>query len=157
MKKIFLKKNLTEKKELHDGEILDIDIQREIIRELYMNCNNNKKSTLIIKELKKKISGYKGQDNTKKLFNNEKFITLERIYEQLIESKHKCYYCKKDVKIIYNNIREPTQWTLDRIDNDMGHNNDNCVICCLKCNLDRKVTNSNKFKFTKQMKINKLS
>ena len=27
------------------------------------------------------------------------------------------------------------QWTLDRIDNNIGHSKENVVICCLKCNL----------------------
>ena len=45
------------------------------------------------------------------------------------------------------------QWTLDRIDNDQGHTYDNVVIACLECNLQRRRTNSDKFLFTKQMKI----
>jgi len=105
-----------------------------------MNCDINDEinKTILNKELKKKIAGYKGQDNKKHIYDDDNFITLERVYEKLIESKHKCYYCKCDVKIIYNNNREPLQWTLDRIDNNLGHNYDNCVICCLKCNLVQK-------------------
>jgi hypothetical protein len=45
------------------------------------------------------------------------------------------------------------QWTLDRIDNDIGHNKNNLVIACLECNLKRKRTNKDKFMFTKNMKI----
>jgi hypothetical protein len=45
------------------------------------------------------------------------------------------------------------QWTLDRIDNDIGHNKKNLVIACLECNLKRKRTNKDKFMFTKNMKI----
>ena len=52
-------------------------------------------------------------------------------------------------------MREPKQWTLDRIDNDKCHSKDNTVIACLKCNLDRRVTNIDKFKFTKQLNIMK--
>ena len=50
----------------------------------------------------------------------------------LVKSKLFCYYCKNPVFILYENIRDPTQWTLDRIDNEQGHNEDNCVICCFK-------------------------
>ena len=34
-------------------------------------------------------------------------------------------------------INEPNQWTLDRLNNDIGHFNDNVVICCLTCNLKK--------------------
>jgi hypothetical protein len=54
---------------------------------------------------------------------------------------------------MYETVREKRQWTLDRINNDIGHNNDNVVICCLECNLKRGRLNDEKFKFTKQMKI----
>ena len=55
--------------------------------------------------------------------------------------------------LLYDNVRESTQWTLDRIDNNIGHNVDNVVICCLKCNLKRRTMNDEKFKFSKQMRI----
>ena len=45
------------------------------------------------------------------------------------------------------------QWTLDRLDNNKGHCFENVVICCLKCNLKRRTTDDEKFKFTKQMRI----
>jgi hypothetical protein len=50
-------------------------------------------------------------------------------------------------------VRENKQWTLDRIDNNLGHNEDNVVIACLECNLKRRRTNQSKFLFTKQLKI----
>ena len=48
---------------------------------------------------------------------------------------------------------EPGMVFLDRINNDIGHNDSNVVIACLKCNLKRRTTDADKFKFTKQMKI----
>ena len=55
--------------------------------------------------------------------------------------------------LIYENVREPRQWTLDRIDNSIGHNTENVVISCLSCNLKRRTMDDKKFKFSKQMKI----
>ena len=89
----------------------------------------------------------------KKFFNNEKFIKYEECLEKLVISKLKCYYCRKDCFIAYENVREEKQWTLDRIDNSIGHNKENVVICCLNCNLKRRTLNDEKFKFTKQMRI----
>ena len=54
---------------------------------------------------------------------------------------------------MYKNVREYRQWTLDRINNDNGHNKENVVICCLECNLKKGTINDEKFKFTKQMRI----
>jgi RNase P subunit RPR2 len=45
------------------------------------------------------------------------------------------------------------QWTLERMDNNKGHNNDNVVIACLDCNLKRRLQNKDAFLFTKQLTI----
>ena len=47
------------------------------------------------------------------------------------------------------------QWSLDRIDNSIPHTNDNVIISCLKCNLQRRCQNKDNFLFTKQLKIEK--
>ena len=107
----------------------------------------------ILLELKKKLSGYKAQDINKNLFDKTKFIKMAELKEKLVLSTLNCYYCRLPMLLMYDKPREVMQWTLDRIDNDQGHNNNNVVISCLKCNLKRRTTNSDKFKFTKQMKI----
>ena len=53
-------------------------------------------------------------------------------------------------------MREPFQWTLDRIDNSLSHTNENTCVSCLKCNLQRRVMDADKFTFTKQLKISKM-
>jgi hypothetical protein len=55
--------------------------------------------------------------------------------------------------IMYKFVREPTQWTIDRIDNIKGHNKNNIVLACLKCNLSRKCRSEQSFKMTKQMNL----
>jgi hypothetical protein len=57
------------------------------------------------------------------------------------------------VLLLYENNREEKQWTLDRLDNAIGHTKDNVVISCLKCNLERRCLNDEKFLFTKQMRL----
>ena len=44
------------------------------------------------------------------------------------------------------------QWSLDRIDNDYGHNHDNVVISCLECNLKRRCIDMNKYKESKKFR-----
>ena len=108
---------------------------------------------IIMKQIEKKINGYKQQDIDKKILNNEKLINLKCIIDKLIEDKMKCYYCKCEMFILYENVRDLKQWSVDRINNDFGHNIDNFVLACLDCNLKRRCKSADKFLFTKQLNI----
>ena len=120
----------------------------------------NDESTLqkiILQQLKYKIGGYMNQDKLKKKLCLEKFVTLQVVIELLKTSDRKCYYCKEETELLYENVREPKQWTLERLDNDFGHNSDNVVISCLSCNLRRRTMASERYIQTKAMaKIVKL-
>jgi hypothetical protein len=103
----------------------------------------------VLQQLNQKISGYKSQDIHKQLYNPIRFVSLERVIELLIASNLQCHYCKKDVKVLYEIVREPLQWTLDRIDNESGHNTGNLFIACLSCNLRRKTIYHERYVMTK--------
>uniref|UniRef100_A0A6C0JC68 HNH nuclease domain-containing protein n=1 Tax=viral metagenome TaxID=1070528 RepID=A0A6C0JC68_9ZZZZ len=134
-----------------DKNVFDKLFQVEYLNKLYLEENFNG-FTFIKKEVERKITGYKNQD-IKKTKLEENLITYEQCLEKLVISKLKCYYCKKECLLTYENVREESQWTLDRLDNSQGHNKDNVVICCLKCNLKRRTLDDKKFKFSKQMRI----
>ena len=105
------------------------------------------------REVERKLNGYKNQDIKKKILDENKIIKYEECLEKLVISKLKCYYCRESILLMYQDKREPTQWTLDRLDNSIGHHNDNVVICCLKCNLKKRRMDDEKFKFTKQLRV----
>ena len=105
------------------------------------------------KSIEKKIKGYENQDIKKDKLNKKKLINYEDLLEILVISKLKCYYCKCDCLLMYDNVREKKQWTLDRLNNDEGHNRDNVVVSCLECNLKKGTIDDKKFKFAKQMRI----
>ena len=109
----------------------------------------------ILQQIGQKINGYKGQDIHKKLYNEDYFINIEQVLELMVKSNNLCFYCKSRVHVLYENVREPMQWTLERIDNSRGHNGDNVVIACLNCNLHRKTMHHERFVFTKQLTITK--
>ena len=156
MKKIiFEKKNSPISRK--EGLEKDITISEQItmINQVYLE-EKFEESDRILREIKKKISGYKQQDIHKSLFDRDLFITVSQIIEKLVTAKLRCYYCRGVTHIFYKHIREPTQWTLDRIDNNKGHNNNNILIACLKCNLGRRCTNKDAYLFTKQLQIKKL-
>jgi hypothetical protein len=108
---------------------------------------------LIKTEIDHKRSAYKQQDIVKKVFTYDEFITFDYVKQMILECKLCCHYCKDEMLILYEHVREMKQWSLDRINNSLGHNVDNVVISCLKCNLNRRNLNSEKFLFTKQMTI----
>ena len=108
----------------------------------------------LISELKSKISCYKQQDIKKTIHEQENIISLENVIEKLVSCKLKCYYCNKNIFIFFNTVRHSDQWTLDRLNNLDEHTCENTIVACLKCNLERRRKNSEKFKFTKQLENN---
>ncbi len=113
----------------------------------------NEVSKIAIKEINKKIYGYKQQDKLKNLFNEINFLTFDSIINKMIECELKCRYCKSEMNILYDIPREVKQWSVDRIDNELGHNIDNFHLACLDCNLKRRRITDEKFLFTKQLSI----
>ena len=173
-KKVKTQKEKKKRMETNTWSITDeqlvYDNQLEIIYLLYNDLNidqtnndtnntNNKKDKYyksIVSHIKGKISSYKQQDITKKMFNEQDFTTLIDVVSLLYDCKSKCHYCHSNVYILYELVRENTQWSLDRINNDIGHNKGNLVIACLECNLKRRRTNKDAFFFTKNVRIVKL-
>lgn len=150
MKKIII--NAMPQKTSYDRERHTREIGE--LNQLFLNesTDNGEK---IKRNVSLKLKSYKNQDLKKKRFDNETFISYDEIIEKLIISKLNCYYCKNDVILLYNEKRDNKQWSLDRIDNSICHTNNNTVISCLQCNLQKRCRDKDKFKFTKQMKINK--
>lgn len=119
-------------------EIIDIDEQ-------------TKSCKIILQQIKRKISGYLGQDREKDLIDKEKFVNTQDVISLFKTSKMICYYCKERTEIMYEFVREPKQWTLERLDNSFGHNRDNVVISCLSCNLRRRTMAKERYLQTKAM------
>jgi len=129
--------------------------QLDLIKELYSNHFKpfDAESKLIVQQIERKISGYKQQDSDKNLLNLEKFINLKYIIESLIKCELKCYYCNNEMSVLYEVVREHKQWTVDRVDNDLGHNCDNYILACLECNLKRRRRSKDAYFFTKNLNI----
>jgi hypothetical protein len=149
------KKRLESEKWNFDESYYEYFNQLKLIEDLSNNTLNEVEK-IVVQEINKKISGYKQQDKLKKIYDENKFLTFETVIQKLLDCKLKCYYCKAELKVLYDISRQMTQWSVDRIDNDKGHNNDNFHIACLECNLKRRRRTDDKFLFTKQMKLVKV-
>jgi len=84
-----------------------------------------------------KQKNYMQQDKDKKRYDAKCFIQYPEVSELISSQSCKCLYCWKD---LIN-----TDWSLDRLDNSLGHNSGNCVLSCINCNITRKDENFKKF------------
>ena len=110
----------------------------------------------IRRQINYKINSYKGQDVKKGLLLELDFVDYDYVLNLLIDKQLKCFYCREDVLLLYNYVRENKQWTLERIDNKIGHNRGNVEIACLLCNLRRRTMYHERYVFTKQLCVVKM-
>lgn len=146
---------------------MDENTQLEILQFMMPNKDNMSVTTnliiyakimkLIHSQISNKIHSYRSQDTEKGILSIDEFIRFETVLEKIINCQLKCFYCKESMKLLYEFVREPKQWTVERIDNSRGHNCDNIEIACLTCNLRRKTMYHERYIFTKQVKIVKSS
>lgn len=118
--------------------------------------NKTEKQQLLYSQLNAKIQGYKSQDVLKQKYNPELFIDYDFVINKLKACSLTCFYCKEYLFVWYKNIRDPKQWSIERINNDHGHNKNNVEIACLSCNLKRRCMYHESFRFTKQLRLNKV-
>jgi hypothetical protein len=150
---IMNKQNISEKEITHETQLL---IVQELLKDIISPSFNSPEKRFIKQEIERKISSYKHQDLLKKKYIQEYFIDMSCILSKLVETNMLCHYCFCKVFVLYDNVREKYQWTVDRIDNAKGHTKDNYVISCLECNMKRRKQIFDKFVFTKTLKLIKL-
>ena len=78
-----------------------------------------------------KLWDYRDQDVKADRYNHSQFISKAETISIIHKHKNRCHYC-------HDPCHE--KWTLDRIDNDIGHNQGNCLLACLSCNTSRSNT-----------------
>ena len=154
MKKIIyntnIKKNVIDSEELYDinNHLLYIDKIYNNVEFIHRNYIEN--------EIKKKYSSYIQQDKRKRKYNNEMHITYDELIYKLYLSNLSCYYCKCIMYLVYNNKNNRSQWSLERLNNDIGHYTNNTCISCLDCNLKRRTSNHEYYKKYKTIRIKKI-
>jgi hypothetical protein len=150
-----VKKRIASENWNFSNQYFEYEKQLKMIIDISNNAFNyiDDVTKIAIQEINKKISSYKQQDKLKNLFSETKFLTFETVINKMIECNLKCRYCTNKMNVLYDISREMKQWSVDRIDNDVGHNIDNYHLACLECNLKRRRRTDEKFLFTKQLNI----
>jgi len=103
----------------------------------------------------RKVAGYKKQDDRFAIYSAKHSVTVADVKAMMAACDMRCTHCLAPMRREYG-ARDPRQWTVDRVDNTLGHNVGNVVLCCLQCNLKRRNTPLEKFRFTQQLKVVKL-
>jgi hypothetical protein len=113
---------------------------------------------IAVKQIRQKIYGYRTQDFAKRKYDHFLFIREKDVLDMLYDCNMECYYCHTPVMLIYEDVREPRQWSVERLDNAFGHNRGNTVIACLQCNLRRRTIRTERYVLTKSIAVvNKLA
>ena len=110
----------------------------------------------ILREIDLKRKAYIYQDKQHTIYDARFSITTDQIVDLLVSSELLCFYCREICQVTYKESMCRKQWTLDRIDNDYGHNDTNVVIACLDCNLKRGTMDSERFRQGKQFTFRKV-
>lgn len=81
---------------------------------------------------KRKLAGHQKSDQYK--FNTIGNITLENIKEKVNVQRGACFYCKEE--LLFDEWAPYCwyQFSIDRLNDDLPHDADNCVVSCYYCN-----------------------
>ena len=88
--------------------------------------------------IKNWLSNAKCGDIKYRRYDDNKFITrsfLSKEFDRCVSAGTKCWYCAKVMDLINYG---PDLITLERLNNKDGHNVDNCVFACFRCNSKHK-------------------
>ena len=110
----------------------------------------------VIREIDTKRKAYIYQDKHHNIYDPRFSITTDRIVELLVGAELVCHYCREICQVAYKEAMCRRHWTLDRTDNNYGHNDANVVIACLDCNLKRGTMDAERFRMGKQFTFRKI-
>jgi hypothetical protein len=92
--------------------------------------------TLTDEVILKRIQSHKSQDMKKQIYTAEDYIDI--VYVKELLDKKVCVHCKMEVKQDVYFDRDSCAWSVDRIDNKIGHIKSNCQLSCYSCNIHHK-------------------
>ena len=89
--------------------------------------------------MKLKIDGYKRQDlDAKRTICNEMYIDVEWFSDQIFTHQN-CTLCNaKYYYVLDENNDIKCNISVDRLNNDIGHEKQNCHLLCIECNKSKR-------------------
>jgi ATP-dependent exoDNAse (exonuclease V) alpha subunit len=86
--------------------------------------------------ISKKIDSHLAEDKKKKR-RTKNFVTVEYIQQLLEDCKNTCQCCHHKVKTSGYSFKDLEQFSIERINNKLGHIQGNVKISCMGCNISR--------------------
>lgn len=103
----------------------DIDLKKYELQKKVKNIMNDM------------IISYKNQDKkAQRDINDDYYINVDWMIKQMKKQLCKCYYCHNVIDIGID--KNDNLLTVDRIENKISHNKNNCVLSCWHCNVSKK-------------------
>lgn len=86
--------------------------------------------------IQSKIDGYTNSDDKDKQLpvSQQCNLTIEYVEGMLSSCNNKCALCNNTVKLSWETPLDKLQFSIDRINNALGHTVNNVRITCLECN-----------------------
>jgi len=115
--------------------------RQKIYNEIKQSKNNKPTSkyqkNMFDKECQRKIKSCKRADelNAREI-NEDEYVSIEWIREELKRHENTCTYCGGNILIYCYGPDVTEQFIIHRADYKLPHHIDNCLISCLDCKLD---------------------
>jgi hypothetical protein len=89
----------------------------------------------LARRIEKKLESHRAADlKVGRSWVEADYLTVEDVRALLSEQENRCSECGEVVELAWKSASDPSQFTIDRLNNDLAHIRGNCVISCLSCN-----------------------
>jgi len=113
--------------------------KEELTQYKKQHYNKHKQENPLHIKFRNMINSSKTADKkSNRTYNEEEYITEDFLNELWVKQNEKCFYenCECKLTLEFNtHFRNPNQITIQRLNNDIAHIKDNCVLSCYKCNV----------------------
>ena len=127
------KEVILEKHKQHYEENKEVILEKQ-----KQNREKNKTENPLHIKFNAMINNSKTNDKKKnRTYEADEYITKDYLNELWVKQDKKCWYedCECELILCFNkDTREDSMLTIQRLNNDISHTKDNCVLSCFRCN-----------------------
>jgi hypothetical protein len=96
---------------------------------IYTGSTNNVSTGVLDSIISRKLQSHQVYDVNRNIYDGNNFVTVEWVNAQLLQCGRRCGVCGSQMRWNGN-----SQFSVDRIDNKLGHTRMNCRVICCSCN-----------------------